>query len=57
MFERVAMKEDSPLLKLFNIPLSKKITGAVMVGYPKYTYPRLVDKNPLEFTFVNSSYN
>ncbi|QLY78952.1 nitroreductase family protein [Clostridium intestinale] len=54
MFERVAMKEDSQLLKLFNIPLSKKITGAVMVGYPKYIYPRLVDKNPLEFTFVNS---
>jgi len=53
MFERVAMKYNSPLLKLFNIPKNKKITGAVMVGYPKYTYSRLVDKDPLEFTFVN----
>lgn len=53
MFERIALKDNSPLLKLFNIPKSKKITGAVMVGYPKYTYPRLVDRNPLEFTFMN----
>ncbi|AQR97398.1 nitroreductase family protein [Clostridium saccharoperbutylacetonicum] len=53
MFERVAMKENSPLIKLFNIKSNKKITGAVMVGYPKYTYQRLVDRNPLEFTFIN----
>lgn len=53
MFERIAMKDNSPLLKLFNIPKDKKITGAVMVGYPKYTYPRFVDRNPLEFTFLN----
>ena len=53
MFERVAMKENSPLIQLFNIPKDKKITGAVMVGYPKYTYSRLVDRNPLQFTFVN----
>ncbi len=53
MFERIAMKDNSPLLKLFNIPENKKITGAIMVGYPKYAYPRLVDKNPLEVTFIN----
>jgi hypothetical protein len=53
MFERVAMKDNSPLIKLFNIPIDKKITGAVMVGYPKYAYSRLVDRNPLEFTFVD----
>ncbi|MFT8313740.1 MAG: nitroreductase family protein [Clostridium sp.] len=53
VFERVALKDNSPLLKLFNIPKNKKITGVVMVGYPKYTYPRLVDRNPLEFTFMN----
>ncbi|WP_234117345.1 nitroreductase family protein [Clostridium hydrogenum] len=52
MFERVAMKDNSPLLKLFNISKNKKITGAVMVGYPKYTYSRLVDRNPLEFNFI-----
>ena len=53
IFERIALKENSPLLKLFNISKEKKFTGAVMVGYPKYTYPRLVDRNPLEFTFLD----
>jgi nitroreductase/NAD-dependent dihydropyrimidine dehydrogenase PreA subunit len=53
MFERVAMKDDSPLLKLFGIPESTKITGAVMVGYPKYSYSRLVDRNSLQYSFIN----
>jgi len=42
------------MLKLLNIPKGKKITGAVMVGYPKYSYPRLVDRNPLQATFYES---
>lgn len=53
MFERIAMKDNSPITKLFQIPSDKKITGAVMVGYPKYSYARLVDRNPLEFTFLD----
>jgi len=51
-FEVCALSPDSPMLKLFNIPEGKKITGAVMVGYPKYSYKRLVDRNPLEVTFI-----
>lgn len=54
IFERIARKNDSPLLELFAIPKTKQITGAVMVGYPKYTYPRQVDRNPLEYTFLDS---
>ena len=27
------------MVKLFEIPNSKMITGAVMVGYPQYRYP------------------
>ncbi|MDD4321019.1 MAG: nitroreductase family protein [Acidaminococcaceae bacterium] len=38
----------APLLELFNVPKDKVITGAVMVGYPKYKFKRLVDRNPLE---------
>lgn len=53
ILERIAMKEGSPLARFFHIPEDKKITGAVMVGYPKYTYPREVDRNPLEVTFLN----
>lgn len=52
LFEVIALTENSPMLKLFNIPEGKNITGAVMVGYPKYSYKRLVDRNPLEVTFL-----
>jgi len=51
-FEIFALAKNSPMNKLFNIPANKKITGAVMVGYPKYSYKRLVDRNPLEVTFL-----
>ena len=51
-FELFALLKNSPMIKLFNIPEGKKITGAVMVGYPKYSYKRLVDRNPLEVTFI-----
>jgi nitroreductase/NAD-dependent dihydropyrimidine dehydrogenase PreA subunit len=52
IFEYCASIENSPMLKLFNIPEEKKITAAVMVGYPKYSYKRLVDRNPLEVVFL-----
>lgn len=52
LFEMCAFAGYEPLLKLFNIPENKAITGAVMVGYPKYTYKRLVDRNPLEITWI-----
>jgi nitroreductase/NAD-dependent dihydropyrimidine dehydrogenase PreA subunit len=54
VFEKIALKDNSPMLKLFNIPKGRKITGAVIVGYPKYNYPRLVDRNPLQVTFYES---
>lgn len=53
ILEGLACRENSPLKELFHVPEHKKITGAVMVGYPKYTYPRIVDRNPLEVTFFN----
>ncbi|WP_291637975.1 nitroreductase family protein [Clostridium sp.] len=51
-FEYCASIKGSTLPKLFNIPEGKIITGAVMVGYPKYTYKKLVDRNPLEVTYI-----
>ena len=51
-FEYCASLRKSPLLKLFNIPEGKVITAAVMVGYPKYSYNKLVDRNPLEVTYI-----
>ena len=53
LFEMCAFSNYHPLLQLFNIPENTTITGAVMVGYPKYKYKKLVDRNPLKFTFIN----
>lgn len=52
IFEHCAAIENSPLLDLFNIPKEKRIVAAVVVGYPKYNYKRLVDRNPLDATFI-----
>ncbi len=51
IFELCAMSGYDPVLELFDIPEGKKITGAVMVGYPKYSYHRLPERNPLEVSF------
>jgi nitroreductase/NAD-dependent dihydropyrimidine dehydrogenase PreA subunit len=51
ILEVCALSEQSPMLNLFHIPEGKKITGAVMVGYPQYSYKRLVDREPLDVTF------
>ncbi len=53
LFEMCAFSNYYPLLQLFNIPENTVITGAVMVGYPKYKYKKLVDRNPLNVTFIN----
>jgi nitroreductase/NAD-dependent dihydropyrimidine dehydrogenase PreA subunit len=54
LFEMCAFSNYSPLLDLFNIPENKLITGAVMAGFPKYTFKRLVDRNPLDVTWLSS---
>ncbi|WP_110955422.1 nitroreductase family protein [Anaerosinus massiliensis] len=53
IFEHFAAIENSPLTNLFNIPEEKIVVGAVMVGYPKYKYRRLVDRNSLDVTYIN----
>lgn len=53
LFEMCAFSNYYPLMKLFNIPEDKVITGAVMVGYPKYKYKKIVDRNSLDVTFIN----
>jgi nitroreductase/ferredoxin len=52
IFELCACSGYEPMAKLFKIPDCKKITGAVMVGYPQYRYQRLPERNPLEVTFI-----
>lgn len=52
LFEMCAFSGYKPLLELFQIPEGTEITGAVMVGYPKYKYQRVVERNPLEVTWL-----
>jgi nitroreductase/NAD-dependent dihydropyrimidine dehydrogenase PreA subunit len=51
VFEICARSENSPMYKIFNIPEKKKITGVVMVGYPKYSYKRFTDRQPISASF------
>ena len=48
LFEGCATSGYQPLLNLLNLPEDTRVTGAIMVGYPKYTYKRLVDRNSLQ---------
>lgn len=53
LFEFCAFSNYAPLLSLFNISEDRIITGAIMVGHPKYSYKKLVERNPLDITFIN----
>lgn len=50
-FEACAANGYQPLLELLALPKATAVTGGLMVGFPKYTYKRLVDKNPLQVTW------
>ncbi|NOW32924.1 hypothetical protein B0H49_003010 [Clostridium beijerinckii] len=40
--------------KIFNIPEKKKITGVVMVGYPKHSFKRFTERQPLSASFFEN---
>lgn len=50
-FEACAADGYAPLLSLLALPDHLAVTGALMVGYPQYTYKRLVDRNPVQVTW------
>ena len=50
-FEICANDSYQPLLSILNLPENMSVTGGLMVGYPKYTYKRLVDRDPLRVTW------
>ena len=50
-FEACASNGYQPLLELLNLPKDMAVTGGLMVGYPQFTYKRLVDRNPLQVTW------
>lgn len=50
--ERCATAKYPPLIELLKLPLGKEVTGVVVVGYPKYSFKRLVDRNPLQIVCI-----
>lgn len=53
ILEICARSEDSPIHKLLNISDEKIITACVMVGYPKHTFKRFTEREPLSAAFYN----
>lgn len=47
-FDGCASTGYKPLLDILSLPENMQVTGGLMVGYPRYTYKRLVDRNPLQ---------
>lgn len=51
LLEYCATAGYEPLLQLLQLPESKSITGALLIGYPVYTFKRLVDREPLQVSW------
>jgi len=51
LLQMCAFSGYKPLLELLNLPGDREFTGAIIAGYPKYRYHRLVDRNPLQVEF------
>ncbi len=51
LLEAAFFSGSSSLPDLLKIPEGRQFTGALMVGYPKIAFRRLVDRNPLDLTF------
>jgi nitroreductase/NAD-dependent dihydropyrimidine dehydrogenase PreA subunit len=47
LFAYCAGSDYEPLIKLLNLPENMRVTSGMMVGYPKYSYQRLVDRKSL----------
>lgn len=51
LLETPAFAGYPPLLELLRIPAGLEFSGALLVGYPKVTFRRLPERNPLAVTF------
>ena len=50
--EMAAGAQCKPTLEAMQIPDGFAVAGVMMLGYPKHTYQRLVDRNPLKVTWL-----
>lgn len=51
LFEYCGAAGYEPLLRLLNLPGDKNITGALIAGYPVYSFKRLVERDPLQISW------
>lgn len=51
LFEYCAASGHEPLLRLLKLPENRGVTGALIVGYPIYSFKRLVDRDPLQISW------
>jgi nitroreductase/NAD-dependent dihydropyrimidine dehydrogenase PreA subunit len=51
LFQGCAFSGYGPLIEALKIPARKKVAGGLMVGFPRYRYYRLVNRNPLDVTW------
>src|SRR5659263_263621 len=51
LLEGCALRGYQPLLDLLHLPEGLALTGGLMVGYPRYLYKRLADRNQLRVTW------
>lgn len=52
LVQACAFSKYQPLLEILDLHEDKVVAGALMAGYPKYQYRRLVDRNPLEVSWA-----
>lgn len=51
LFEYCAASGYESLLQLLRLPENRSVTSALLVGYPVYTFKRLVDREPLQISW------
>lgn len=51
LFEYCVTDEYKPLLKILNISQDRVVTAGLLIGYPLYSFKRLVDRDPLQVTW------
>jgi nitroreductase/NAD-dependent dihydropyrimidine dehydrogenase PreA subunit len=52
-YVQVCAQQYGPLAEYLQVPSDLMITGAMMVGYPKYVYHHLPERDPLEVTWIS----
>lgn len=53
-YTQVCAQQFAPLVKFLKIPEDCMVTGMMMLGYPKFGYYRLPERNPLSITWYDS---